>query len=169
MIHKFPAMSGLLVYFLEPHLRRCLLTLWREEGRGRKWKRGKGRGLERDRRERNINWVPPIISPAGDGICNRVLCSDQQLNPQPFGQPDGKPPARAGSLPSTSLQQRTAYRPTDPSREPQWAPTQTLAPTPYSQCKSATEGSALDENWQALPRPLTVLQHNRKWVLDSNY
>ena len=42
--------------------------------------------LEREEgRERNIDWLPPVRAHTRDCTHNPDMCSDQELNPQPFG------------------------------------------------------------------------------------
>ena len=49
--------------------------------------RGKARERERERHihVRNIDRLPPVHAPNGDGTCNLGMYPDQGLNPQPFG------------------------------------------------------------------------------------
>ena len=57
-------------------------------------------GRERERKRKNISWLPPIYALMGDRTCNPGMCPDQELNTQPFGVWDDAPtnqalPARA--------------------------------------------------------------------------
>ena len=54
-----------------------------------------GKEKERDRDididVRNIDWLPPICIPAGEGSHNLGTCPDQELNLQPFDVRDDTP------------------------------------------------------------------------------
>ena len=77
-------------FFINPHLRICLLIFFRKRGRGRE-------------RERNINvkekhryihvrekhqLVASHTCPNGDWNCNLGMCPNWELNPPPFGVRD---------------------------------------------------------------------------------
>ena len=71
-------LNSVQIIILNSHLRICLLILEREERGERK-------------RERNINWLPPIYALTGDGTHNLAMFPDQESNPQPFGVWDDAP------------------------------------------------------------------------------
>ena len=39
----------------------------------------------REREREDINWLPPLSTPAGDRTYNPGMCPDGEQNPQPFG------------------------------------------------------------------------------------
>lgn len=43
------------------------------------------------KRERNIDLLPPLHTSTGDGTHNLDMCPDRDLNPQPFGAGDDTP------------------------------------------------------------------------------
>ena len=81
----FPEKINLVLFFIlffYPHPRTFFsLLLEREKGREGEEERLIG--------ERNINWLPPVHTWTGPGIRDQThnlgMCSDQELNPQPFG------------------------------------------------------------------------------------
>ena len=44
--------------------------------------------------QRNINWLPLAHAPSGDLACNPGMCSDWELNQQPFALWDNAQPTK---------------------------------------------------------------------------
>ena len=58
------------------------------EGGGEQEERERGETLMW---EKNIDWLPPVCTPTLDQIHNLGMCSDRELNLQPFGTQNNVP------------------------------------------------------------------------------